>query len=116
MFRIFLAFLAFSVALATPASAHDVYIEQGNDRATVLRWDGRGHRVLVVNDNECDSHRVYVLYTYRGSFGARRITDTNGCEIGGNDTIAPRRITAIQLCEYVDEYDISYCTRWYTNL
>jgi hypothetical protein len=85
------------MALATPASAHDINLYHGQDYGWI-----QTHDTAYVWDEECDGNRVFVQYQYMtiGGVATGEVYDPDGC---GNDgdvrSTYPQRMTRARVCE-----------------
>lgn len=97
------------VALAAPASAHDVLIFHGEDRALI-----DDHEAATAEDRECDGNIVVTEYYYTTIGGSiyGEVADTNGCDNGEvRRSTAPQRITRARVCER-GPGPTAGCTSW----
>jgi hypothetical protein len=88
--------LALSAAPATadplPAASH------GSDWALAAEGDDGGY-VVMVSDEECDNHRVWVEWVNYNSTVIHTLTDGDGC--GGDIYMQPQStsVSSLRVCE-----------------
>lgn len=86
---------------AAPAAADDDYpghAEHGSDTADVY-INNAGSYVLIVEDNECDNHRVWAEWVNYNSSTVRTLTDTDGCGGEAAGHVQSTRISSLRVCE-----------------
>jgi len=85
-----LGLLVTAVLAAGPASAHTYTSQQGSDVAQATHGytcPSNGncyYRQAIVDDNECDNHKVWIFYHVNGGSQTYQFSDTDGC--GGTRT------------------------------
>lgn len=97
------------VAVPTPASAHDMVIFHGEDRALI-----DNHSVATAEDYECDGNIVVteLYYTTIGGQIYAEVADTDGCDNGwATRSFAPQRIARARVCER-GPGPTAGCTSW----
>jgi hypothetical protein len=85
------------MALAPPASAHDIHLFHGEDFGLI-----DDHEAAEVDDRECDGNIVVVEYYYTTIGGQvyGEVADTNGCDNGGaRRSTRPQKIARARVCE-----------------
>ena len=90
---------------APTAEAHQVCMELGRNWGCV----SSNHQTVSVHDEQCDNRYFYTQYRTTQVPGATyTISDQNGCNSGGTyDTVTPYRVTAIRVCNALDD-----CLPW----